>query len=139
MTSECFVYIVLPGTTEMVTAGRFRLDIDPASGVSRGRFVYGKSYLARSDKVNFDPRELKLAETTFSTTKLGGVFGVLRDSAPDAWGRRLIDRHLGAAGLSELDYLLKSPDVRAGALEFGLNQQPPAPVWRFNKTVDLGA
>lgn len=138
MTSECFVYITLPGTTEMVTAGRFRLEKD-ASGAAIGRFVYGKSYMARANRVDFDPRELKLAETMFSTTRLGGIFGALRDSAPDAWGRRLIDRHVGSAGLNELDYLLKSPDDRAGALGFGLNQQPPSPVWKFNKTVDLGS
>lgn len=139
MTSECFVYITLPGTTEPVTAGRFRIEHDKASGVSRGRFVYGKSYLQRPDKVDFDPRELKLAETNFTTTRLGGIFGALRDSAPDAWGRRLIDRHLGVGAATELDYLLKSPDDRAGALGFGLNQTPPAPVWNFNKTVDLGS
>jgi serine/threonine-protein kinase HipA len=139
MTSECYVYITLPGTTEMVTAGRFRVEIDPASGFARGRFVYGKRYLARNDKVDFDPRELKLADTIFTTTRLGGIFGALRDSAPDAWGRRLVDRHVGNTGLNELDYLLKSPDDRAGALGFGLNQQPPAPVWQFNKTVDLGS
>jgi Uncharacterized protein related to capsule biosynthesis enzymes len=138
MTSECYVYITLPGATEMVTAGRFRLESDP-SGSAVGRFVYGKSYLARPNRIDFDPRELKLAATVFTTARLGGIFGVLRDAAPDAWGRRLIDRHVGAVGLSELDYLLKSPDDRAGALGFGLNQNPPAPVWKFNKTVDLGS
>ncbi|NTF18092.1 HipA domain-containing protein [Agrobacterium rubi] len=137
MTSECYVYITMPGSTEMVTAGRFRVEHDVASGVSRGRFVYGKSYLARRDRVDFDPRELKLADTNFTTVKLGGIFGALRDAAPDAWGRRLIDRHAGSAALNELDYLLKSPDDRAGALGFGLSQNPPAPVWSFNRTVDL--
>lgn len=137
MTSECYVYITLPGATDMVTAGRFRLETEKGSGIATGRFVYGKTYMARPDKVDFDPRELPLADMTFSTTKLGGVFGALRDSAPDAWGRRLIDRQLGSGTASELDYLIKSPDDRAGALGFGLNPVPPSPVWKFNRTVDL--
>ncbi len=40
---ECFVYIVLPGASEFVTAGRFELSKD-RSGAPVGRFVYGKSY-----------------------------------------------------------------------------------------------
>jgi serine/threonine-protein kinase HipA len=36
-----------------------------------------------------------------------------------------------------MDYLLHSPDDRAGALGFGLNQQPPAPKRDFNKTLQL--
>jgi serine/threonine-protein kinase HipA len=39
--------------------------------------------------------------------------------------------------LGELDYLLESPDDRAGALGFGLNNVPPAPRRKFNKTLDL--
>ncbi len=66
-----------------------------------------------------------------------GLFGALRDAGPDYWGRRLIERHLGAAQLNEMDYLLHSPDDRAGALGFGLNQQPPAPKRDFNKTLSL--
>jgi serine/threonine-protein kinase HipA len=36
-----------------------------------------------------------------------------------------------------MEYLLNSPDDRAGALGFGLNVQPPAPLRRFNRTLDL--
>jgi serine/threonine-protein kinase HipA len=123
----------------MVTAGRYRTETDPRTRVERGSFVYGKSYMARPNAVEFDPRELKLSTTVFHATRLGGMFGALRDAAPDAWGRRLIERHVGSAALKELDYLLKSPDDRAGALGFGLNQEPPSPVWKFNKTVDLAS
>jgi hypothetical protein len=60
--------------------------------------------------------------------RLGGVFGALRDASPDHWGRRVIERHAGKPQLGELDYLLHSPDDRAGALGFGLNPTPPAPL-----------
>jgi serine/threonine-protein kinase HipA len=102
-----------------------------------GRFVYGKSYLARHDAVPVDPVELKLAPRTYETAALGGVFGALRDAGPDHWGRRVIERHAGKAVLTELDYLIHSPDDRAGALGFGRNQVPPAPLRKFNKAIDL--
>jgi len=133
---ECFVYITLPGQTEPVTAGRFALAAD-RRGVPEGRFVYGRSYLERPNAVALDPVELKLAPRTYATASMGGVFGALRDASPDHWGRRVIQRHLGKAQPSEMDYLLYSPDDRAGALGFGLNQTPPAPKRRFNRTLDL--
>ncbi len=133
---ECFVYITLPGETEPVTAGRFALSVD-RRGVPEGRFVYGRSYLERPNAMALDPVELKLAPRTYATASMGGVFGALRDASPDYWGRRVIRRHLGKAQPSEMDYLLYSPDDRAGALGFGLNQTPPAPKRSFNRTLDL--
>lgn len=134
--TECYVYITLPGSTEPVTAGRFQMQTD-RGGTAIGRFVYGRSYLSRPDAVEFDPVELKLGTKTYETAALRGVFGALRDAGPDYWGRRVIEKHAGKAELSELDYLLHSADDRAGALGFGLNQQPPAPRRNFNQTVAL--
>ncbi|MBL8328976.1 MAG: type II toxin-antitoxin system HipA family toxin [Rubrivivax sp.] len=133
---ECFVYITLPGETEPVTAGRLALTVD-RRGVPEGRFVYGRSYLERPMAVALDPVELKLSPRTYATASMGGVFGALRDASPDYWGRRVIQRHLGTAQPSEMDYLLYSPDDRAGALGFGLSQMPPAPRRTFNRTLDL--
>jgi len=134
--TECFVYITLPGETESVTAGRFELTKD-RRGNALGRFVYGKSYLARANAVAIDPIELKLSGNTYETARLNGVFGALRDAGPDYWGRRVIEKHAGVAQLGELDYLLNSADDRAGALGFGLGQEPPAPRRKFNKTLEL--
>lgn len=135
--TECFVYITLPGQTEPVTAGRFQLTAD-RTGTLVGRFVYGRSYLDRREAVEIDPVELMLARgTTYETTGMKGVFGALRDAGPDYWGRAVIERHVGKAPLGELDYLLESPDDRAGALGFGLGQEPPAPRRQFNQTIEL--
>lgn len=133
---ECFVYIVLPGDTKFVTAGRFQLDKD-RTGAPVGRYVYGKSYLARNEAVPLDPLDLKLTTKTYETRQLKGVFGALRDASPDHWGRRIIEKRAGKPQLDELDYLLYSPDDRAGALGFGLNSEPPAPKRTFNRTIDL--
>jgi len=87
--------------------------------------------------VPIDPIELKLEERAFQTARLHGMFGALRDASPDYWGRRVIEKHARKANLTELDYLLNSPDDRAGALSFGLNVDPPAPLRAFNRTMDL--
>ena len=54
MNDECYVYIVLPGETEFVTAGKFVLSTD-RHGVATGRFIYGRSYRARENAVPIDP------------------------------------------------------------------------------------
>lgn len=134
---ECYVYIVPPDSTEFVTAGRLRTTL--VDGVRVGQFVYRRSYRESPDAVELDPVELKLPARaqTYSTSRMGGFFGAIRDAMPDYWGRLVIDRHAGVAGLVEFDYLLYGPDDRVGALGFGLNVRPPAPPRRFNRTLDL--
>jgi serine/threonine-protein kinase HipA len=136
MTSEAFVHLMLPGTTEFVAAGRFVLATD-REGVPFGRFVYGRSYLERGDAVPIDPVALPLSDRTYETMSLKGMFGAIRDAGPDYWGRRVIEKHSGVTMLGELDYLLHSPDDRAGALGFGTAREPPAPLRNYNRTVDL--
>jgi serine/threonine-protein kinase HipA len=133
---ECFVYIALPGESQLTTAARFVLGAD-REGNPRGEFVYSRHYLARTDAVPIDPIELKLGLGTYHTLDLKGVFGALRDASPDYWGRRVIEKHSGEGNLTEVDYLLYSPDDRAGALAFGLSPQPPAPRREFNRTIEL--
>ena len=138
MTSEreCYVYIILPGKTEFVTAGRFRVS-KTRHGSPLGEFVYGRRYLERPDAVEFDPVELRLADRVYETGRKKGFFGAIRDSMPDYWGRLLIERHSGHARLEEFDYLMEGPDDRAGALGFGRDVEPSAPRRAFNTTLDL--
>lgn len=135
-TSErAYVYLQLPGSLEVVTAGYF--EQAERAGVSMGVFVYNPTYLDREDAVPLDPFELPLRPGRFETVKLKGIFGALRDASPDAWGRRIIERHLNSATLSEVDYLLHSPEDRVGALAFGRGKTPPAPANRFNQVIAL--
>jgi len=107
MTSEqgCYVYIVPPGATEFVTAGRFEVsrtrDGDPV-----GRFFYGRRYLERSDAVELDPVELRLRRGPYETARMQGFFGAIRDAMPDYWGRCVIERHTGHTQLEEFDCLM---------------------------------
>lgn len=133
---ECFVYVQLPRTLDTVVCGRYERSIT-RDGHAVGRFVYGRSYRARADAVPLDPIHLPLAPTVYETARLDGVFGVLRDGAPDAWGRRVIERMAGRQDLDEVDFLLESSQDRAGALSFGRGPVPPAPVRVFNRVVRL--
>lgn len=72
MTSEAFVYIMLPRKTSFVTAGRFVLT-DDRHGAPLGRFVYDRRYLARPNAEALDPIELPLAERTYETHRLKGM------------------------------------------------------------------
>src|SRR5690348_4711967 len=100
---QCFVYVQLPESLDVVTCGRF------VQQGEIGRFVYGRSYLANPRAVELDKFELPLREGTIQTARSGGIFGALRDASPDSWGRRVIERHLGRSDLSEIDFLLHSP------------------------------
>lgn len=135
-TSErAYVYLQLPGSLEIATAGYF--EQTEHTGVPVGVFVYNPAYLGRKDAVALDPFELPLRPGRFETVKLKGIFGALRDASPDAWGRRIIERHLNSAALSEVDYLLHSPEDRVGALSFGRGKTPPPPTTRFNQVIAL--
>jgi serine/threonine-protein kinase HipA len=127
--------MVLPGETEFVTAGRFTLS-ETREGAQVGEFVYGRSYRERANAVELDPLQLRLQPGKFETAMMNGFFGAIRDAMPDAWGRKVIDRHVGGQ-VSPFEYLLRAPDDRAGALGFGLNTEPPFPENRFNRTLDL--
>lgn len=121
---EAFVWIWLPNASDPVVAGRLEVDGD------RLHFNYGKSYLERSKGAIslFDP-ELPLKAGSLPLLDGLTVPGCIRDSAPDAWGRRvIINRMLGHKGenidttqFHELTYLLESGSDRIGALDFQLS------------------
>ncbi|MFM0287206.1 type II toxin-antitoxin system HipA family toxin [Paraburkholderia megapolitana] len=134
---RAYVYLQLPQSMEVVTAGFYELDFP--QGVPTGSFVYNPAYLQRADAVPLDPYELPLAPRRVQTVKLKGIFGPLRDASPDAWGRRIIEKHTERTDLTEVDYLLHSPEDRAGALSFGRDKVPPAPIRKFNQVVQLEA
>ena len=138
--SLCYVYTQLPGTFEWVPCASLKVR-EMGAGAFQGTFTYGKRYLARKNVVALDPYHLKLTDKPLLFTKLKGIPGALRDTSPDAWGRRVIQARLEReeAALSEMDYLLNGPDDGAGSLRFGLSAQPPGPARPFNRTHQLKA
>lgn len=118
--SKCYVWRWLPGATEPVVAGELRFDT-----TGRQSFVYGRSYLERANAEPIYEPELPLRPGTHEPIDGLDHFSCLRDAAPDAWGRRVIENRLfgrneSAAGeeVDESAYLLHSGSDRTGALDF---------------------
>lgn len=88
-------------------------------------FAYGTGYLERPESFELDPVSLAFGDrqgikgkVLFPVNGLG-EFGGLRDAAPDAWGRRVIEARLKAPAnsLLEVQYLLHAGGDRVGALD----------------------
>jgi len=114
----CFVWKWLPGALQPVVVGQLRIDRN-----GRQKFVYGRSYLGRTEAEPIYARELPLKSGP--QDPVGGLelFSCLRDGAPDAWGRRVIHARLSGRGdavpeIDEMTYLLESGSDRVGALDF---------------------
>ncbi len=114
MTSETWVWIHLPHELTPTLCGVHRHD------GHAGRFVYGRTYLANPKAVAIDPIALPLQAKEYVTTHLQGWFSVLRDSGPDAWGKRLIDRNLGPQ--DQCGYLINAFGEPVGALTFSASR-----------------
>jgi serine/threonine-protein kinase HipA len=88
-------------------------------------FAYGMNYLKRAGALEVDPVALSIADKAAVTAKrllsVAGLpfFGGIRDAAPDAWGRRVIEAKLKvpANSLPESQYLLHAGSDRVGALD----------------------
>jgi len=65
--NRVYVYLQLPGSLEIVTAGYF--EQTERTGVRVGVFVYNPAYLEREDAVPLDPFELPLRPGRFETVK----------------------------------------------------------------------
>lgn len=139
---EAYVWIWLPNAIDPVVAGK--LEADNQGNV---QFNYGKSYLERirtnSPAISIYEPELPLKKGVLPLLDGLTIPGCIRDSAPDAWGRRvIINKILGRKGkdtdtdaLGELTYLLESGSDRIGALDF--QSSPSTYVPRSTNNVPL--
>jgi serine/threonine-protein kinase HipA len=115
-----FAYI----DTEWLPCGQLTLTEDGAK-LQASRFAYGLRYLQRPGALEVDPVSLSLRDrdavrgkALFPPNNLPS-FGGIRDAAPDAWGRRVIESRLKvpANSLPESAYLLHTGSQRVGALD----------------------
>lgn len=131
MRNEAIVFIDLGGG--MVPAGKLRITED--GRYSKCEFAYGARYLNRTDAVAIDPVQLPLETGMVTAPADFPLFNAIRDAAPDAWGRSLIDkyvmRRLGRPA-SEAEFLLASQSgTRIGGLRFGPDPSGPGRVLPF--------
>ena len=134
MTSErvAFVHIWLPMAAQSVLCGRLEQRAD-----GRLDWVYARSYRMLDTAIALDPQELPLTPGR-ALPPLGDLHGVIRDAAPDAWGRRVM-QHTTLQPLVELDFLVGADVDRVGALVVTSSRQPPARVDMETSLDDLTA
>jgi len=124
----------MPQTTKLIVFAHLDHDWAPCGQLTlteegpeimASQFAYGLNYLKRAEALEVDPVSLSLADRSAVERKLlypaAGLtlFGGIRDAAPDAWGRRVIEAKLKAPanGLPESTYLLHAGSDRVGALD----------------------
>jgi serine/threonine-protein kinase HipA len=121
--SDFEVHIALNGRTRQVGMARG----NRVRGKETILFEYDDAWLKDSERFSLEPA-LAMTRGAFAPPSGLTVFGSLGDSAPDTWGRRLMQRAERRAAeregravrtLSESDYLLGvSDETRLGALRF---------------------
>ncbi|MBV9993514.1 MAG: type II toxin-antitoxin system HipA family toxin [Alphaproteobacteria bacterium] len=130
METRLFVSVDLEGRTHVVGTLWAR--------ASRGResatFEYDPAWLENPGRFALEPA-LALGAGPLHTLPNRAVFGAIGDSAPDRWGRRLIQREERRRAreakrpprtLNEADYLLGVSDIaRQGALRFSRTEGGP--------------
>ncbi|MDO9405291.1 MAG: HipA domain-containing protein [Polaromonas sp.] len=115
-----------------VPAGRLTLT-EEADQVLASSFAYGLRYLDRPGHFSLDPLSLALDHIDqvrgAELMPANGLtlFGGIRDAAPDAWGRRVIEarRKAPANSLPESVYLLEAGSDRVGALDIRDSLESP--------------
>lgn len=144
MTSEpsqpdrAYVWTWLPGALEPVVAGALARSRRRFEGDQVLDFAYARSYLERPDALSLFTPDLPLRRGAIDPTapqrssewkgyvlpggrSAAALAGCLRDAAPDAWGRRVLNIGLGEDPQTQLDdltYLLASGSNRIGTLDF---------------------
>lgn len=121
--SEIEVYISLD-TRDQRVGSLFRQSVRGKETVS---FAYHDDWLKKPKRFSLEPA-LQVGKGLFHPNSERGIFGSIGDSAPDTWGRRLMQRAERRKAmiesrqprtLLEADYLLGVTDVsRLGALRF---------------------
>ncbi|MDN5854612.1 MAG: HipA domain-containing protein [Actinomycetia bacterium] len=115
-----YVWAWLPNSSEPVVAGRVRYR------AGEHAFIYGRTYLERSNAISLYGPELPLREGWMRPPADMNMAGCLWDASPGSWGQRVINVRLaeGRYGdsadldLPKLTYLLESGSDRIGALDF---------------------
>lgn len=138
MSIEVGVWLSMDGVD--VRAGR--LYSQRRRNAESATFIYDEGYLALPGAYELDPA-LPLRTGAHHTPVDLPLFNAMRDTSPDRWGRRLVERaerlrseeaDAAPRGLSEADFLLGvRDDLRQGALRFRRDLADP-----FLASVDTG-
>lgn len=109
------VYAQLPGDEHKTLAGEFAWNAATAVGA----FAYDEAFRKLKNGYFLDPTVL--TQRPRKETRNGGIYGVLRDAGPDAWGRDQLLRINGM--LDEIGLLQQAPQDGAGNITFHPEQR----------------
>ena len=124
------LYVFANLDAEWAPCGQLTLTED-GPNLLASTFAYGLRYLERPNAVEVDPVSLSIRDKSavrgkalFPPNNLLS-FGGIRDAAPDAWGRRVIEARLKAPAnsLPESIYLIHAGSQRVGALDIRSSRQ----------------
>lgn len=107
------VWVWLPGEVTPVECGTFEW----SPGL--GKFAYSDGYKSRAGALPIDPINLYFSRSTkpFRTDTMNGVFGVLRDAAPEGFGLDVLLSIHGREALDEIERMDLAPGDGVGAIE----------------------
>ena len=130
MAKEIFVYVELQRETHLVGSLWIHANADGESA----SFRYTSEWIESPSKFSLEPA-LEIGDGSFHTEAGKSLFGSIGDSAPDRWGRVLMERREArraqaekrhARLLHDSDYLLMVNDFsRQGALRFAEQKGGP--------------
>lgn len=126
---KAFVWLWLPKHADPIYVGK----IVPQENIYT--FRYDNEYLNNPEAIALSPFELPLEPKIFVPQGLNNIASCLRDAAPDAWGRRVINNELNVLETTELVYMLLSASNRVGALDFQFSDKEYIP--RNTENVEL--
>ena len=109
------VYAQLPGDEHKTLAGEFAWNAATAVGA----FAYDEAFHKLKSSYSLDPTVLM--QRPRKETRNEGIYGILRDAGPDAWGRDQLLRVNGM--LDEIGLLQQAPQDGAGNITFHPEQQ----------------
>lgn len=140
---EKLLTVFAHGPDEWVPCGQLTL-LEEGAQVRGSSFAYGLRFLERPYAFEVDPVSLSIADKAAVRGKVLypvsplELFGGIRDAAPDAWGRRVIESKLKviANSLPESEYLLHAGSERVGALDIRATREA-APHAGHNTWKDL--
>ena len=133
MSNQKKLFVFAKIESEFVPAGILTLT-EENTDVVASEFAYGTKYLDRPNAIEIDPVSLSISpKNAIYRKKIAPVadlrmFGGIRDAAPDAWGRRVIEAKLKAKAndLPESTYLLEAGSNKIGALDIRHDMSSPS-------------
>lgn len=107
------VWVWLPGEVTPVECGTFEWS------PGHGTFAYSDAYRARAGALPIDPINMAFSRSTrpLSTNNMNGVFGVLRDAAPEGFGLDLLLAAHDRETLDEVERMDLATGDGVGAIE----------------------